>query len=340
MAGYVRWGVAPQPVAGRPPCSGLMGETHLILGIHLEIPTLNMVVANLNGDVLNRVHLADLARLVPDEAVSRIVAYVRQVQTTYPDRKLLGIGLAMPGFIDPPTGKILYSIRAPQWQNFPLKGRLESELGLPVIIENDVDCMTSAELAHAKIPDTTNMMYLGFSEGVKLSMLFGGQLITGPFGNTGIIGHMVTTPDDIPEPTSISGMCLAFDRRVAELEHPSETLQAIAALGDRSEKFKAILVTAESDPLCADIVTSVLDPLAAELSKLIQVLQPALLIIGGALSHLPPGLKVYMEKTIRSSLPLLINNHLVIRYASMVGSRVAAVGAVYRFLQRYDIERT
>jgi predicted NBD/HSP70 family sugar kinase len=173
-------------------------------------------------------------------------------------------------------------------------------------------------------------------------MLFGGQLITGPFGNTGIIGQnghrrlMIfrNRRRSAASAWPLTGASPNWSR-------PKRNAAGhYAALGDRSEKFKAILVTAESDPLCADIVTSVLDPLAAELSKLIQVLQPALLIIGGALSHLPPGLKVYMEKTIRSSLPLLINNHLVIRYASMVGSRVAAVGAVYRFLQRYDIERT
>ena len=318
---------------------GLNGATHLVVGIHLEIPTLNMVTANLNGEVIDRVHVADHSTLLPDEALGAIVKYVRRIQSEYHGRRLLGVGLAMPGFIDPASGIILYSIRAPQWQNFPLKTRLESELGLPVLIENDVDCMTFAELAHAVLPDTTNMLYLGFSEGAKVSMLFGGQLIKGPFGNAGIIGRMVAAPGEEPERASVSGVCLEFDRGVAELAEPSETVQAIVATSDRNAKFRAILEAAEHEPLCTEIVTSVIDLLAERVSRLIQVLQPELLIIGGALSHLPPSLRAYMEKGIRSSLPQLISNHLVVKHAAMVGSRVAAIGAVYRFLQNYDVEQ-
>ncbi len=317
---------------------GLDGKTHLIIGIHLEIPTLNMVTSNLNGDIIDRVHLADQETLLPEDALSKIVNYVNQIGASYPKRRLLGVGLAMPGFIDPATGIILYSIRAPQWQNFPLKTRLENKLGLPVTIENDVDCMMFAELAQAKIPDTTNLLYLGFSEGAKVSMLFGGQSIKGPFGNTGIIGRIVAAPGEAPELASVSGVCLAFDHRVADIDEPNETIRFIESLSDRSEKFQAILDAAESEPICRDIVIDVIDSLAEKLSGLIQILQPASLIIGGALSHLPDSLRTYMEKRIRLNLPQLISNHLVIKSAMMVGSRVAAIGAVYRFLQSFDVE--
>jgi predicted NBD/HSP70 family sugar kinase len=317
---------------------GLDGETHLIIGIHLEIPTLNMVTSNLNGDIVDRVHLADQETLLPEDALSKIVDYVNQIGSGYPKRRLLGIGLAMPGFIDPSTGIVLYSIRAPQWQNFPLKTRLENKLGLPVTIENDVDCMMFAELAHTKIPDTRNLLYLGFSEGAKVSMILGGQLIKGPFGNTGIIGRLVAAPGEAPELVSVSGVCLTFDRQVAGIHRPNETLRTIQSLSDRSEKFHAILNAAESETLCRDIVTDVIDSLADKISGLIQVLQPATLIIGGALSHLPDSLSTYMEKRIRLNLPQLISNHLLVKSAAMVGSRVAAIGAVYRFLQSFDIE--
>jgi hypothetical protein len=48
-----------------------------------------------------------------------------------------------------------------------------------------------------------------------------------------------------------------------------------------------------------------------------------------------PGLRSANGTGIRGRLPLLINNHLVIRYAQTVGARVAATGAVHRFLQLY-----
>jgi predicted NBD/HSP70 family sugar kinase len=212
-----------------------------------------MVVSNLNGDIIERVHQDDREELQPDEAIHRIIDYVQHIQTNYPDRELLGLGLATPGFIDLATGKILFSIRAPQWQNFPLKARLEKELGLPVIIENDVDCMTAAELAHADLPDVTDILYLGFTEGVKVSMLLGGQLIKGPFGNAGMLGRPTASPDESPEIASVSSVCREFDRSVATLPAMSETLQEIANLTDRSEKFKAILNAVESEQICKEL---------------------------------------------------------------------------------------
>jgi predicted NBD/HSP70 family sugar kinase len=133
-------------------------------------------------------------------------------------------------------------------------------------------------------------------------------------------------------------VCREFDQRVAALSAPNDVLQAITTLTDRSAKFKAILDATESEPICDDIITAVIHTIAEEISKLIQILQPTLLIIGGALTHLPPGLRVYMEKSVRNRLPPLINNHLVVRYAIMAGARMAAVGAVHRFLQRYEME--
>ena len=318
---------------------GLNGQTHLIIGVHLEIPGINMVVSALNGDIIDRIHVADREKLLPDEAMRTIIDYAQQVQVTYPNRKLLGIGLAMPGFLELTSGTILFSIRAPHWQNFPLKARLESELDLPVIIENDVDCMTFAELAQANIPDATDMLYLGFSEGVKVSMRLGGQLIKGPFGNAGMIGRTVVSRNELQEIASVSSVCREFEQRVATLSAPNETLQGIINLTDRSAKFRAILKAAESEPICNSIITAVIDTLAEELSKLLQILQPALLIIGGALSHMPPQLRTYMEESIRKRLPSLISSHLLVKYATMVGARVAATGAAHRFLQRYDINR-
>ncbi len=322
---------------------GLNDQTHLITGVHLELPAINMVAADLNGGIVDRVHYDHQAQVFPDEAVRIIVEYMHQIQLAHPERRILGIGVGMPGFIDPLSGQVL-SVRAPQWRNYPLKARLEAELDLPVVIENDVDCMAVAELANIETSNTDDLFYLGFSEGAKVSMILGGRLYRGPFGNTGVIGEIIVAPDSHPdagvvfqEESSVSSVCHTFDQRVAGLTSPSNTLQAIRSLSDRSEKFRAILNAAATEACCEEIMTEVLDRLAGDVAKLIQVLQPAILIIGGALSHMPTELRSYMERSIRIRLPSLISNHLLIKYATQTGARVAAIGAVHRFLQRYDV---
>lgn len=326
---------------------GLNGKSHIIIGIHLEVPALTMVVSGLDGQVIDRVHLSNADELRPDQAIKLISNYVRQVQAKFSDRRLLGIGLAALGFIDPSSGEILFS-RAPRWQNFPLKTRLEAEVGLPVIIENDIDCMTYAELANDNISVKSNLLYLGFAEGVKVSLILDGRLYKGPFGNAGVLGLTTLTHSDLvddPEKeihlqdiASVGGACRVFDHRVSTSTTLSAALREISELNNHLEKFQAILNSADSEPICYEIVSEIINILSTEISKLIIVLQPSLLIVGGALSRMPPGLKTDMENSIRGKLPSLISNHLLIKYAAMVGSRVAAVGAIFRFLERYDIE--
>lgn len=316
---------------------GLNANTHLVIGVHLEIPALNMIVSSLDGKIIDRIHQEDQKELVPDDAIRKIILYVQQIQDAYPDRKILGLGLATPGFLDLATGKILFSLRAPHFQNFPLKARLERELNLPVIIENDVDCMAIAELTHTDLPDVSHILYLGFTEGVKVSMIMGGQLIKGPYGNAGMIGRATVSPHESPEIASLSSVCRAFDKCLSTLPDPSKTLLTIASLSDRSAKFKAILNAIETEEICENIVTDVIDTISEEISKLIRFLHSELLIIGGALSHLPPNMQAYMENKVRKGLPSFINNHLLVRYARMVGVRVAATGVVHQFIERYEI---
>lgn len=326
---------------------GLDGETHLIVGVHLELPAINMVTIGLDGQIVDYVHLpGDEARL-PDDALKRIGNYVQRVKTTHPNRQILGIGVATPGYIDPPSGQILSIGRVPHWQNFPLKARLEADLDLPVTVENDIDCMTSVELAHADLPATADVLYLGFSEGVKVSMLLGGRLYKGPFGNAGLIGRTAAALQDevetseghkyLNETMSVGSVCQAFDQRMVLQPDRSEALDNIAALTERSAKFQAILDAAENEPICRAIVVEIVDFLAVELSNLVYILQPEMLIIGGALSNMPFGFRTYLENSIRKLLPSLISNHLLIKYGSMTGTRVAAVGAAHRFLQYYNI---
>jgi predicted NBD/HSP70 family sugar kinase len=318
---------------------GLNNQTHLIIGVHLEIPAINMIVSGLDGEIIDRIHQEDQEELLPDDAIRKIIDYVQLVKIKFPNRKLLGLGIATPGFIDLASGKILFSIRAPKWQNFPLKARLESEIDVPVIIENDVDCMATVELTQADLRDVSDILYLGFTEGVKVSMILNGQLYKGPFGNAGMIGRATASPDESSEIASLSGICREFDQCVADMPDASDSLKDITTLNDRSTKFKAILNAVESEKICEDIITAVIDVIADEISKLIRILHSEILVIGGVLSHLPPNLKIYMEKSIRNRLPTFISSHLLVKYATLAGARVAAIGVVHRFIQRYDINQ-
>ena len=58
--------------------------------------------------------------------------------------KVIGAGVAAAGFIDAEQANIVYAPNL-SWRNEPLKARLESQLDIPVVIENDANAAGWAE---------------------------------------------------------------------------------------------------------------------------------------------------------------------------------------------------
>lgn len=321
---------------------GLDDRAYLILGVHLELPGIHFALTNLAGEIVNHQHLLGETDIRPNGVVRLIVDHVNRLKTQYTERQLLGLGIATPGYVDPSSGAILSIGRAPQWQAFPLKARLEADVGLPVIVENDIDCMTFAEIGDGGFNDIEDMIYLGFTEGVKASFLLQGQLYKGPFGNAGLIGHTTVVEDGrlctcgkhgcLETVASVRAINSLFDKGIESGNWHDSDLQRIHALKDRIEKFQAILGAAEAgDPFCSEIIGDMLRGLELAIVNLIYLLQVDQLVIGGALSNLPDGLLARLETELRDKLSPILSHHLIIRRARRTEPHIAAVGATYRF---------
>lgn len=330
--------VGRNPSTGGRPAKlfGLNGASHMIIGVDVEIPAVNLVLVEINGNVIDQRCLSIYDDPLPDNAVDIITRYVDEIRARYPERNLLGIGMAAPGYVDPSTGEILFVGRLPRWRNYPMKSRLETHLNLPVIMENATDCMIRAEIDHAEQPIDGDVIYLAVVEGVKVSMLLNGHLHKGKFGNAGLIGRTKLCADclDLEETASVGGVCSTFDRRVRMTK--DETLAQIASLTDRNEKFQAVLAAGEAgNPLCAEIVNQMIDDLTLAVCNVLYILQPTTLIIGGQFSDISAGLAARLERGIRDQMPPLLSNHLLIKYASVTGRYAAASGATRWFLKRF-----
>jgi len=331
---------------GRPAALyGLADSAHMVLGVHLQLPGMQLAAIDLAGSVLSARAVAGTDPLLPDDALREITAYVQTIRAGFPERRLLGIGIATPGFTDPATGEILAIGRAPQWHHFPIKARLEGGLGLPVVVDNNVDSMAIAELRHHDLSSQQDIIYLGFDEGFKVSIFLGGKRYRGPFGNAGNIGNSVICVSPLTNGNetrqaqilvSVSAVCQAFDAGLAQRDAVSPEQAAIQTLRDLPAKFRAILNAAEAgDDLCADIVTDMLDILAIVVANLLNAIQPNVFIVGGALSDLPPDLFAHFEAGVRRYLPSIVSHHLDFQRAQVRSPHLVPVGIAHAFLDQY-----
>lgn len=319
---------------------GINGDFNIVIGAHAEIPQVNLVAVQLDGKVIDRKQDTRFDPLLPDHVVTSFTDYVHEIREKFPQRNILGIGMAAPGYIDAHTGDILFVGRAPGWENYPMRRRLEAETKLPLVMENDIDCSIRAEIDAINTEEYPAIIYLSVAEGVKASLMFDGNLYRGPYSNAGLIGRSKLAPRkdfdsyyDLEHLASVAGLCAIFEKRATRT--PDTTTRRIQSIDDRNARYQAILeCAAAGHPLCEDIITYMFDDLSLSITNLIYVLQPQLLFIGGLLSTMPDTLKAQLDRAIRQKLPPLLSNGLIINFARVTGLYASAIGATRWFMQR------
>lgn len=102
--------------------------------------------------------------------------------------KIAGVGISFPGIIDMREGRIMRS------HIFNLEyvslDRFFKVIPYPVIVENDANCMSYAELT----VDKSDYIYLSLNPSVGGALMKGGKPVTGDGFRAGEMGHMILVP--------------------------------------------------------------------------------------------------------------------------------------------------
>jgi N-acetylglucosamine repressor len=133
----------------------------------------------------------------PTELVEELARRVRALLRSHAaDGQVEGIGLVVPGMVDPATGKVLNS---PQlgWQDVEVRSALAAATGLPVQIEN---APIACALAHMWLGEregdgAADFVYVTVSDGVGAGLVVNGQVVRGYRHTAGEFGHAPLNPD-------------------------------------------------------------------------------------------------------------------------------------------------
>ena len=342
-AGWVRIVGRAEATGGRPAnLFGVDPSRYTLVGVHLEHPGMRLVATDLAGAVLDERVPEGVQSLEPDAVHAIVLDYLASLRERLPERALLGLGLASPGFIDPQSGAVITIGRVPNWNHLPLAQRLGDASGLPVTIGNDVDAMAAVEFAANGVPRT--YAYVGFSEGVKFSLFLDGKPYVGPFGNAGLVDpRLLSACGDragAPDVLTVHGLADRYLERAgaggARRVRTHAEARGVGAHADARERFLAVLDLAESgDPDAAELVGWMTEMLGAQIAVFVLLLQPELLVLGGALAGASDRLLGAIDGVARRGLPTLLDNNLVVRRARAVAPNAAAVGATRVFLDRF-----
>jgi predicted NBD/HSP70 family sugar kinase len=188
--GLLAEGAARTPQTGRPsiPLALVAGSVHAI-GVQVALEHVTGVIIGLDAEVVHSFR-RDFDPAAP-EAVRTLTALIRAEIDEAERRRLplSGVGVAVPGVVEPETGTLRMSVRL-GWTGMPLAARLRETLGIPVFVDNDTSAVTAAERLYGPGADCADFLLVAIGQGIGLGMVLDGAPYRGAAGAAGEFGHL------------------------------------------------------------------------------------------------------------------------------------------------------
>lgn len=248
-----------------------------VIGVKLADDHLAGVLSDLSGTVLaSQTHqLRSHSPTAVANGIDRLIAALRAEHPSL--RRVLGIGIGMPGVIDGRRGVCVDSPIL-DWRDVPLSRLLGERFEMPVLIDNDVNTLAVAESLYGAGRRVDDFVTVTIGRGVGLGMVLGGQLHRGRLGGAGEFGHL---PVGDIEAECECGRRGCLEAVVAD----GAVLRAARGVGvlRRGEGIESLAERAESGagPEARALFVAAGEQLGVAIAGLVNVLSPSLVIVSG-----------------------------------------------------------
>ncbi len=237
------------------------------------------------------------------EALDRLRA---EVVAGSGDGSVVAAGVALPGGVDPWTGRLDSVHNVPGLRDTDhFRADLETALRMPVAIDNDANAAAIGERTHGVARGFDDVAVMAIGTGIGLGLIAGGRLIRGARGMAGEIaflpveatwvGSGATVPGSAPDATPaarsadevpayealVAGPGLR--RRIDAAIHsgPPTGLRTGATLGD------VVVAATAGDVSAATLLDEEARLVALGIAALVALLDPALVVLSGGVGSVP-----------------------------------------------------
>jgi glucokinase len=164
-----------------------------VVGVDIGGTNLRLALADMTGRVL--------ARQASSTAESKgAAAVVKDIQhgveelvrkANIPHSALRAIAAAAPGVTDVNTGVVIATSYLMGWRNVPLQSMLESSLGIPATVDNDVNMAAIGESWMGSGKGVRDFVFIAIGTGIGAGVVLNGRPFHGMEWAAGEIGYML-----------------------------------------------------------------------------------------------------------------------------------------------------
>jgi len=191
------------------------------------------------------------------------------------------VGVGMPGLVDTGRGAVKHAVNLGvdgDW--LPVADLLSGRIGVPVVVENDVNAAT---LGAVTLSGEDDLVYLSIGTGLAAGLVLQGRLRRGDHGAAGEIGHVPVDPS--------GSLCQCGQRGCLETIASGSALSAAWPSGDTPPAQALFAAAAAGDPRAI----AARDRFAVGVASAVRVLSLTVdsrtVVLGGGVAHLGDALR-------------------------------------------------
>jgi len=170
-------------------------RNRIVVGVDLGGTNVFAAVVNTReGELLGQAKRLTEAEQGAEAVTARIAETVKNAikRAGLKKKDILGVGIGVPGPVYPETGLVANCPNlGPSWNRFPLREALAALLGLPVVVDNDVNVGAVGEHTYGAGRGSRDMLAIFVGTGIGGGLIIDGKLHGGQRNAAGEVGHMV-----------------------------------------------------------------------------------------------------------------------------------------------------
>ena len=339
----IETGYANSTGGRRPQMYSLKNDLNYIVTVAMDQLITKIGILDLHNNLLGEIEKIQLPLKDNEQALvelkDSLISFIDKSGIS--KDKIIGIGISMPGFVDVKKG-INHSFLFTDDTN--IVEYLESELRLPVLIDNDSSLIGLAEMRLGTAKGHKNVMVVNISWGVGLGMILNGQLFRGHNGFAGEFSHIPVFKDNKKICSCGKTGCLEtetsllaiIEKAIAGLEKGRMSVLKNLSFEHVEQSCQAIMEAAsKGDTFSVELFSEAGYNLGLGIAILITLFNPELIILSGR--------GAAAGKLWLAPIQQAINEHCIPKIAedtqikiSTFGRRVDLIGAAALVMENYE----
>lgn len=256
-----------------------------VLGVQLGREGVTAVLFDLKLRILKKEE-EPFAQENTDSILQKLFRAVDRIRIQ--ESNILGGGVSVVGPLDVGSGVVLNPPNFFGVSNLPLRRLLSNHIGLPVELNNDMNCAALGEKLFGAGREFHNFLYVGLSTGIGSGIIENDGLYQNSSGFAGELGH---TSIDCNGPECGCGNRGCLEEYVGMPVIEARLREATGQAGD----FASFCAQTE-DPRVDAVLSDVIEKITRALVNAVNLLNPQAILVGHNGTHLPARYLEQMER--------------------------------------------